>query len=114
MTYHAKVVSGGKVVIPAELRRELGITDGDSLVFDRAAGGGISIKTYRRVVEEGQREFRGIMGDYSVNQFLAERRADSGEDRRSSSTRRRCSPSFSTNLAPNRSSRSCAAAPCRR
>ena len=25
MTYHAKVIAGGKVVIPADIRRELGI-----------------------------------------------------------------------------------------
>ena len=31
MTYHAKVIAGGKIVIPAEPRRELGIKDGDVL-----------------------------------------------------------------------------------
>ena len=35
MTYHAKVIAGGKIVIPADLRRELGIRDGDTLVVDR-------------------------------------------------------------------------------
>lgn len=35
MTYHAKVIAGGKIVIPAALRRELGIMDGDSVVLER-------------------------------------------------------------------------------
>ncbi len=81
MTYHAKVITGGKVVIPAELRREFGIRDGDSLVFARSEDGGISIKTYAQVVADGQRRFRAMVGeDYSVDQFLRERRADWGEE----------------------------------
>ena len=35
MTYHAKLIKGGKIVIPAELRREFGFKDGDTLVFER-------------------------------------------------------------------------------
>jgi AbrB family transcriptional regulator, stage V sporulation protein T len=35
MSYHAKLIKGGKIVIPAELRRELGFTEGDSLVVER-------------------------------------------------------------------------------
>ncbi len=42
MTYHAKVIAGGKVVIPADIRRELGIKDGDSLVIDRDAKGAVA------------------------------------------------------------------------
>lgn len=81
MTYHAKVIAGGKIVIPAELRRELDIKDGDSLVVERQPGGGLSVKTYAQVVKEGQAKFRAMVGeDYSVDQFLRERRADWGEE----------------------------------
>lgn len=81
MTYQAKVITGGKIVIPAELRRELGIKDGDSLVVARGADGGISVRTYAQVVRDGQRKFRAMVGDdYSVEQFLSERRADWGEE----------------------------------
>ena len=81
MTYQAKVIAGGKIVIPAELRRELGIKDGDSLVLERGSKGGIVIKTYGQVVKESQAAFRAMVGDdYSVDQFLAERRADWGEE----------------------------------
>ena len=80
MTYQGKVIAGGKVVIPAQLRRELGIRDGDSIVFSRDPDGSISIRTYDQVVQEGQRKFRTMVGEYSVDQFLAERRADWGED----------------------------------
>jgi len=81
VTYHAKVIAGGKIVIPAELRRELDIKDGDSLVVERQPGGGLSVKTYAQVVKEGQAKFRAMVGeDYSVDQFLRERRADWGEE----------------------------------
>lgn len=81
MTYHAKVIAGGKIVIPAELRREFGIADGDSLVLARGEDGGISLKTYGQVVKEAQQAFRAMAGDdYSVDQFLRERASDWREE----------------------------------
>ncbi|TPG53028.1 AbrB/MazE/SpoVT family DNA-binding domain-containing protein [Sphingomonas glacialis] len=81
MTYHAKVIAGGKIVIPAELRRELGIADGDSLVLAKSIDGGISLKTYGQVVREAQQAFRAMTGDdYSVDQFLRERASDWREE----------------------------------
>jgi AbrB family transcriptional regulator, stage V sporulation protein T len=80
MTYHAKLIEGGKVVIPAELRRELGLHTGDTLVIERD-GDALVLKTYLQVVKEAQKTFRATLGDdYSVDQFLAERRADWGEE----------------------------------
>jgi AbrB family looped-hinge helix DNA binding protein len=80
MTYHAKVIAGGKIVIPADLRREFGIKDGDTLVLERDAQGGVSIKTFQQVVQETQEEARAIFGaDYSVDQFVRETRADWGD-----------------------------------
>ncbi|WP_010184006.1 AbrB/MazE/SpoVT family DNA-binding domain-containing protein [Sphingomonas sp. PAMC 26605] len=80
MTYHAKVIAGGKIVIPAELRREFGISDGDSLVLAKS-GEGISLKTYGQVVREAQQAFREMTGDdYSVDQFLRERASDWREE----------------------------------
>ena len=80
MTYHAKVIAGGKIVIPAELRRELGIADGDSLVIERDDKGGLVLKTYEQVVREVQAEFRAMMPkDYQgsiVDELIAERRAE--------------------------------------
>lgn len=82
MTYHAKVIAGGKMVIPADLRREFGIKDGDTLVVARDPRGGFSIKTFDQVVRETQQEARAIFGpDYTVERFLRENRADWGEER---------------------------------
>ncbi len=81
MTYHAKVIAGGKIVIPAELRREFGIKDGDSLVVTRDDVGGLSVRTFDQVIRDSQRKAREMFGaDYTVDQFLAENRADWGEE----------------------------------
>ncbi|MDR6788946.1 AbrB family looped-hinge helix DNA binding protein [Sphingomonas sp. BE138] len=81
MTYHAKVIAGGKIVIPADLRREFGIKDGDTLILEKDEEGGLSIMTFEQSVRDSQRRARAIFGEsYSIDQFLRERRADWGEE----------------------------------
>ena len=45
MTYSATVISGGKIVMPAELRREFGMNDGGSLVIERGDAGHMVVRT---------------------------------------------------------------------
>jgi len=85
MTYNAKVIAGGKIVIPAELRREFGIKDGDSLVIERDANGSMVLKTYAQVVREVQEAFRAMQKpgvDYSgiVDELIAERREEAARE----------------------------------
>ncbi len=78
MSYQAKLIKGGKIVIPAELRREFGFHDGDTLVLERD-GNGIVIKTFNQVVLEVQAEFKTMLGDSkrsTVDELIAERRAE--------------------------------------
>ena len=82
MTYHAKLIKGGKIVIPAELRREFGFKDGDTLVFERE-GGRLVLKTYAQVVRDVQAEFKAMVpaGNRSmVDELLAERRAEDARE----------------------------------
>jgi len=76
MTYHAKVITGGKIVIPADLRRELGIKDGDSIVLEASLDG---IMLRREDPDAALLRLRRGLSGYSVDQFLRERRADWGE-----------------------------------
>ncbi|MDQ2892570.1 MAG: AbrB/MazE/SpoVT family DNA-binding domain-containing protein [Pseudomonadota bacterium] len=76
MTYHAKVIAGGKIVIPADLRRELGIKDGDSVVIEGGANG---ITLRREDPDADLQRIRDAFDGYSVDQFLRERRSDWGE-----------------------------------
>lgn len=78
MTYSAKIIKGGKIVIPAELRRELGFADGDQLVFERE-GESLVVKSYHQVVREVQEAFRPFKpqdGSSLVDELIAERRAE--------------------------------------
>jgi AbrB family transcriptional regulator, stage V sporulation protein T len=75
MTYHAKLIKGGKIVIPAELRREFGFKDGDTLVFERE-GNALVLKTYQQIVQEVQAEFKRLVPNPgNVDEFLAERQS---------------------------------------
>lgn len=78
MTYEAKVIAGGKIVIPAELRRAMGIADGDTVVLEREDDGRVVLKTYRQVVREIQEEMRRMIppGVSLVDDLLAERRRE--------------------------------------
>jgi AbrB family transcriptional regulator, stage V sporulation protein T len=76
MSYHGKVISGGKVVVPAELRRALGFTDGESVVFERN-GESVVIKTYAQVVREVQAAVKAMIKEpFTVDDFIADRRAE--------------------------------------
>jgi AbrB family transcriptional regulator (stage V sporulation protein T) len=73
MSYHAKLIKGGKIVIPAELRREFGFKEGDTLVLEREANG-LVIKTYEQVVREVQAKVkRLIKTPFTVDDYLAEK-----------------------------------------
>jgi AbrB family transcriptional regulator, stage V sporulation protein T len=80
--YSAKLIKGGKIVIPAELRREFGLKEGDTLVLERE-GGGIAIKSYEQVVREVQAKFKAMLGGQSrsmVDELIAERRAEAARE----------------------------------
>ncbi len=80
MTYHAKIIAGGKIVIPAELRRALGFKDGDSIVIERE-GDTLVLKTYAQVVREVQQAFKAMIKEpFSVDDFIAERRAEAEKE----------------------------------
>ncbi|MEA3040688.1 MAG: hypothetical protein QOC65_177 [Sphingomonadales bacterium] len=82
MTYDAKVINGGKVVIPAELRRKMGITPGDTLIFEEDDKGNIVLKTYRQVVREVQEEMKQYLrpGISVVDELIAERRWEAAKE----------------------------------
>jgi AbrB family transcriptional regulator, stage V sporulation protein T len=73
MSYHAKLIKGGKIVIPAELRREFGFKDGDTVVLERV-GDGLVIKTYEQVVREVQAKVKKLIKiPFTLDDYLAEK-----------------------------------------
>lgn len=78
MTYSAKLIKGGKIVIPAELRRELGFNEGDRLIFERE-GDSLVIKSDVQVLREVQEAFRPYRpsdGSSVVDMLIQDRRME--------------------------------------
>jgi AbrB family transcriptional regulator (stage V sporulation protein T) len=70
-------VSAGRVVLPAELRKEFGIEDGSEVVFSRTEHG-IEIKTLEEVVKQAQELCARYIkpGVSLVDELLHERRKE--------------------------------------
>ena len=81
ISFRAKLGPGGRVVIPAEVRSEMSIQEGDMLVGDYD-GTTLSLSSYPNLISEIQRGMRAVVpeGVSVVDEFLAERRAMWGED----------------------------------
>ena len=80
MSYHAKVSAGGKIVVPAEVRRQLNVRDGDTVVFEQEDGK-LVFKSYLQVVREVQASFKAMMREPdSVDDFLAWRREEAAKE----------------------------------
>ena len=76
MSYHAKLIKGGKVVIPAILRHSLGLEDGDTLVFDREDGK-IVIRSQEAALHELQAKVKAkLTRPVSVDSYLKEKWAE--------------------------------------
>lgn len=76
MTYHAKIIAGGKIVIPADLRRQLGFAEGDMLVVERD-GETVVLKSRAQVLREIQASLKeAIKRPFTVDEFVAGRRAE--------------------------------------
>ena len=77
MTYHAKVIAGGKIVIPAKLRRAMGVKEGDTLVVEEQDGA-LVIRTRWDALRRLQDEMRRLVpADVDmVEELIAERRRE--------------------------------------
>ena len=82
MTYHATIAPDGTISLPPQLARELGLRPGTDLAIEIE---GRSLRMTPRAdrpgreADEALARLRHALKGYSVDQFLAERRADWGE-----------------------------------
>ena len=74
-------VSAGRVVLPAELRKEFGIEDGADVVFSRTEHG-IEIKTLDEVIKQAQELCARYIkpGVSLVDELLRERREEAARE----------------------------------
>ena len=81
MTYQAKVIAGGKIVIPADVRRKLGIADGDRVNIE-VEDGKMTLKTRDQAIREIQARYRHLKkeGVSLVDDLIAVRRAEAARE----------------------------------
>ncbi len=84
-----RIAAGGRVVIPAEVRQDLGVKEGDELLLTRD-GEGIRMTTVKQAVREVQAFFGQFKkpGESVVDEFLADRRDEAAKEDCESGPRR--------------------------
>ena len=76
-----KIVDGGKLIIPAQFRRKLGINTGDTVVVELAEDG-LHVRSLSAAVRLAQ----GIVREFApedvslADELLAERRVEAGRE----------------------------------
>ncbi len=80
MTYQGKIFAGGKIVIPAKLRRELGLHEGDTVSME-SRNGAVVLKSRAQSLQDIRKAVKkGLKKPVSVAQFLAEKRAEAANE----------------------------------
>ena len=81
MAYRLSVAPNGRLVLPAEIRKRLGLLKGGDLVMEETPDG-LVLRTVAQSVAHAQaiaRRYLADRPDVSVDAFLASRRTESGE-----------------------------------
>jgi antitoxin PrlF len=75
--YRGKIVSGGRIQVPADIRKTLGLADGDSVILE-VVGGELHIRSYMAGIRHAQeiaKPFGPKAGEPLLSdQLIAERR----------------------------------------
>lgn len=80
MTIQVNITPNGRMSLPADIRKRLGLAGGGSVYLDVTADG-VVLRTVPQIVAQAQalaRQYRDAPGG-SVDEFLADRAAESGE-----------------------------------
>ena len=77
-----RVQDRGRLMVPVELRRQLGLQTGTDVILD-VVDGALRVRTMERVVKDVQAMFRPHRraGVSVVDEFIAEKRAEAARDR---------------------------------
>ncbi len=76
-----KLVSGGRLQIPAEIRKELGLHDGDQVTL-KVVDGELRVRSVREAIRRAQEMVRKYVpeGVSLVDELIAERRAEAARE----------------------------------
>lgn len=81
MTVQINITPKGRMSLPADIRKRLGLTDGGAIYLDETDDG-VVLRTAAQAVTRAQalaKQYTGGQPDAGVDGFLARRREDSGE-----------------------------------
>jgi AbrB family looped-hinge helix DNA binding protein len=80
---HVQLAPDGRIVIPASVRKELGLKSGDALVLE-SDGTSLLIRTAEAVLQETQDYFRQFLqpGVSEVDELIAERQSEAAQETR--------------------------------
>lgn len=75
-----KLVSGGRLQVPADIRHALGLKDGDAVTME-VVDGKLQVRPYRDVIAEVQARMMallppGVSGKSVIDELIADRRAE--------------------------------------
>lgn len=81
MTVQVNITANGRMSLPADIRKRLGLTDGGAVYIDETPDGVILRTAAQAVARAQELAKRYTTGNpkASVDAFLAQRRQDSGE-----------------------------------
>lgn len=76
-----RIVEGGKMVIPASFRRELGFKVGDSVIVE-VANGELHVRSRDSAIADAQKRMRDLVpeGVSLVDELIADRRAEAARE----------------------------------
>ncbi len=81
MTLQINITPNGRMSLPADIRKRLGLSDGGAVYLDETEDG-VVLRTANQAVARAQalaKQYTGDNPEASVDAFLARRREDSGE-----------------------------------
>lgn len=81
MTLQIKITATGRMSLPADVRKRLGLTGGGAVYLDETEDG-VVLRTANQAVARAQalaKRYTGDNPEASVEAFLARRREESGE-----------------------------------
>lgn len=81
MTVQINITPDGRMSLPADIRKRLGLNDGGSIYLDETDDG-VVLRTAAQAVARAQalaKRYTADKPESSVNAFLSKRREDSGE-----------------------------------
>lgn len=79
--YRGRIVSGGRLQIPADVRKELGFADGDQVRLE-VVDGELRVRSQKAAIRAIQAEVRRYVpeGVSLSDELIAERRAEAARD----------------------------------